>query len=118
MTAEESTEECPELQIMKALANVSYEELRDNCIAIPREHFWIEGPNGRHLCFVSDLLGPSLSQNSPDGMGIHTPDSLTDLAFQVSKGIQYLHEKGICHGGKRLILEHNCQSNPARPETG
>ncbi|KAI0841185.1 kinase-like domain-containing protein [Hypoxylon sp. FL0890] len=101
MTSEESVEECQELQITKALADVSYKELKDNYIAIPREHFWIEGPNGRHLCFVSDLLGPSLFQNSPDGMGIHTPDSLTDLTFQVSKGLQYLHNKGICHGDLR-----------------
>ncbi|KAI1137797.1 kinase-like domain-containing protein [Hypoxylon sp. FL0543] len=85
MTSEASVEECRELQITKTLAHVDYKELRDNYIALPREHFWIEGPNGRHLCFVSDLLGPSLSRNSPDGMGIHTPDSLTDLAFQLNK---------------------------------
>ncbi|KAI0152124.1 kinase-like domain-containing protein [Hypoxylon sp. NC0597] len=101
MTAEQSIEKCQELQIIKALANVSRKELRDNYIAIPREHFWTEGPNGRHLCLVSDLLGPSLSKNSPDGTGIHTPDFLTDLTFQVSKGLQYLHNKGICHGDLR-----------------
>ncbi|KAI2620634.1 hypothetical protein GGS26DRAFT_303196 [Hypomontagnella submonticulosa] len=100
LTAKESVEDCPELQILKALNDVCYKELRENCIAIPSEHFWIEGPNGRHLCFVSDLLGPSLFMNSPDGTGLHTPEFLTDLGFQVSKGLQYLHKRGICHGGK------------------
>ncbi|KAI0889308.1 kinase-like domain-containing protein [Annulohypoxylon maeteangense] len=101
MTAEESVEECPELRILKALADVSDKELRENHLNIPRDHFWINGPNGRHLCLVSDLLGPSLFMNHPDGMGIHTPELLTDITFQVSKGLQYLHRKGICHGDLR-----------------
>ncbi|XDG09199.1 hypothetical protein ABKA04_008814 [Annulohypoxylon sp. FPYF3050] len=98
MTATESVEECPEFRIMKVLADVSNNELRENHINVPREHFWIDGPNGRHLCFVSDLLGPSLFMNYPDGMGLHNQEELTDLTFQVSKGLQYLHRKGICHG--------------------
>ncbi|KAI1379630.1 kinase-like domain-containing protein [Hypoxylon crocopeplum] len=101
MTAEQSAEDCPELQIMKALGDIDQKELQENYIIIPDEYFWIEGPNGRHLCFVSELLGPNLFRNSPLGMGIHTPETLTDLTFQVSKGLQYLHQKGICHGDLR-----------------
>ncbi|KAI1482332.1 kinase-like domain-containing protein [Daldinia eschscholtzii] len=101
MTAEESEEDCPELRIMKALSEVSSQELDDNYIIIPHEHFWLQGPNGRHLCLVSDFLGPSLYWGSPLGTGIHTPEILTGLSFQVSKGLQYLHKKGICHGDLR-----------------
>ncbi|KAI0900073.1 kinase-like domain-containing protein [Annulohypoxylon nitens] len=101
MTAAESDEECPEFRILKILADVSDRELRENHISLPQDHFWIDGPNGRHLCFVSDLLGPSLFMNYPGGMGIHTPEALTDLIFQISKGLQYLHKKGICHGDLR-----------------
>ncbi|KAI1460383.1 kinase-like domain-containing protein [Annulohypoxylon moriforme] len=86
---------------MKYVADISHDELRDNYINIPRDHFWIEGPNGRHLCLISELLGPSLYMNYPDGMDIHTPESLTDLTSQVSKGLQFLHQKGICHGDLR-----------------
>ncbi|KAI2621188.1 kinase-like domain-containing protein [Hypoxylon sp. NC1633] len=96
MTAEQSAEDSPELQTLKRLADAGRKELNDNYVSIPHEHFWINGPNGRHLCFVSDLLGPSC--NSLLGIGIHTQDILTDMAFQVSKGLQYLHKKGICHG--------------------
>ncbi|KAI0852800.1 kinase-like domain-containing protein [Daldinia vernicosa] len=101
MTAEESIESCPELRIMEILSDVSRQELEDNYITIPHEYFWLQGPNGRHLCLVSDILGPSLFRNSPLGVGIYTPKVLTDLAFQVSKGLQYLHKKGICHGDLR-----------------
>ncbi|KAI1086376.1 kinase-like domain-containing protein [Rostrohypoxylon terebratum] len=101
ITAAESAEECPELQIFKALADVGDKELRESHINIPRDYFWIDGPNGRHLCFISDLLGPNLFMNHPDGIDIHTPELLTDLIFQVSKGLQYLHQKGICHGDLR-----------------
>ncbi|KAI1386761.1 kinase-like domain-containing protein [Hypoxylon trugodes] len=98
MVAEQSVEDCPELQVLNALSEVSRNELEENCVAIPKEHFWVEGPNGRHLCFVSDLYGPSLYLDSPLGTGIHTPGILTDFTFQICKGIQYLHTKGICHG--------------------
>ncbi|KAI1658351.1 kinase-like domain-containing protein [Daldinia decipiens] len=101
MTADESAEDCPELRIMKALGGISHQELQDNHIIIPHEYFWIQGPNGRHLCLVSDLLGPSLFRNSPLGTGLHTPEILTNLTYQVSKGLQYLHKKGICHGDLR-----------------
>ncbi|KAI1470909.1 kinase-like domain-containing protein [Daldinia caldariorum] len=101
MTAEESAEDCQELQIMKTLSDISREELSDNYIGIPHDYFWHQGPNGRHLCLVSDLLGPSLFRNSPLGTGLHTPEILTDLTFQIIKGLQYLHKKGICHGDLR-----------------
>ncbi|KAI0111722.1 kinase-like domain-containing protein [Daldinia grandis] len=101
MAADESIEECPELQIMKALSDISRRELEDNHIIIPHEYFWLQGPNGRHLCLISNLLGPSLFRNSPLGTGFHTPEILTNLTYQVSKGLQYLHKKGICHGDLR-----------------
>ncbi|KAI8965560.1 kinase-like domain-containing protein [Daldinia sp. FL1419] len=101
MTAETSVEGCPELHIMEVLSDVSRRELEENHVIIPREYFWLEGPNGRHLCLVSDLLGPSLFRNSPLGTGIHTPELLTDLSFQIAKGLQYLHGKGVCHGDLR-----------------
>ncbi|OTA99768.1 hypothetical protein M426DRAFT_67161 [Hypoxylon sp. CI-4A] len=106
LTADQSVEGCPEFQAFKLLRGIDRKELEENCISIPHDYFWIDGPNGHHLCFVSDVLGPNLFMNTPDGQGVHTPEYLINLNFQVSKGLQYLHGKGICHGGEIQMFRH------------
>ncbi|KAI1081661.1 kinase-like domain-containing protein [Whalleya microplaca] len=97
MAADVSTEDCPDLMVLKAVAGCTREELDDNHIALPLEYFWTQGPNGRHLCFVSDVLGAH-GCIPPPGTGQHTAEILTDLSYQVAKGVRFLHSKGICHG--------------------
>ena len=71
---------------------------------IPRllDHFYHDGSNGRSLFLVLERLGPSI------WFAIH--EALTDwrldlsLSRQVSRqlilAIDYLHDRGIVHGGK------------------
>lgn len=99
LAADKSSEENPELVTMNLLADVPGEELELNHIGLPFHHFWIEGPNGRHLCLVSDLYG-SFGCVPPAGAGQHVPWILDNLCFQLGEGVKYLHDKGICHGGK------------------
>ncbi|KAI0000593.1 kinase-like domain-containing protein [Xylariaceae sp. FL0662B] len=97
LVAKESTELRPELTVLRVLKNTSYDELQDNHIATPREHFWIDGPNGHHLCLVMPLLGPRLrgfTKNIDRGQ----PDTLKSYCFQVTKALAFLHSKKLCHG--------------------
>ena len=57
LAADISTPANPELSLLTALAEFSEGELNDNYVLIPSEHFWMDGVNGRHLCFVSAVLG-------------------------------------------------------------
>lgn len=69
------------------------------------DSFYVDGPNGRHLCVVAELLGPkvsSVAESCPDyRLGGH-------LARQVSRqlllAVDYLHTCGIAHGGRAKIL--------------
>ncbi|KAH6652778.1 kinase-like domain-containing protein, partial [Truncatella angustata] len=92
----DSNENCPELRLLEQLAGISVEELEENHIFLAREYFWLSGPNGRHLCLVNPLLGPSI--RDVEDVGLHTPELLTDICFQICKAISFLHSKGICHG--------------------
>jgi serine/threonine-protein kinase SRPK3 len=40
---------------------LDFVEADGECRAVPREHFWHDGPNGRHLCLVLPVLGPRAS---------------------------------------------------------
>ena len=42
------------------MARFSRDELTSNYIEVPLETFWIDGPNGRHLCSVMHVLGDNL----------------------------------------------------------
>ncbi len=62
-----------------------------------QRHFWIEGPNGRHLALVFRVLGPSLSRLSHWQIRLHTRLAQS-IVLQVTQGLEYLHSEGICHG--------------------
>jgi hypothetical protein len=60
------------------------------------EHFWVVGPNGRHLCAAQPLLGPSVSE-----IAFHyrnEPLFLRDVCQQMAKAVHLLHKKGLYHG--------------------
>ena len=60
-------------------------------------HFWLDGPNGKHLIQVSKASGPSVSQISQ--WSIRIRESLArKIALKVTQGLAYLHSRGICHG--------------------
>ncbi|KAI1436491.1 kinase-like domain-containing protein [Xylaria sp. CBS 124048] len=95
--AEKSSTSHPEVTALRLFEGIPRQELRANHIFPIREHFWLEGPNGRHLCFVVEVLGPAISY-SLEGIGLDTPDLITDFCFQAAKSLKYLHDKKICHG--------------------
>jgi serine/threonine-protein kinase SRPK3 len=67
----------------------------------PLGQFWFDGPNGRHLCEVLPVLGPSISNTSHDKCRIR-PSISRKLAFQAARALAYLHSQGLCHGGKLI----------------
>ncbi|KAI2628222.1 kinase-like domain-containing protein [Xylaria nigripes] len=100
LQAEVSSTSHPELTALRLFEGLDRRELRSNRLLMVEEHFWIDGPNGRHLCFVVQVLGPAISYALP-GVDLDTPDLLTDLCFQASQIMKYLHDKKICHGDFR-----------------
>ena len=55
--ADASDEDCAELMLLH-LKDLDFDQPGGKHIALPMDHFWIEGPNGRHLCLVLPVLGP------------------------------------------------------------
>ncbi|KAI0875758.1 kinase-like domain-containing protein [Hypoxylon argillaceum] len=95
--AEKSTETHPEIVALRLFEGINRRELQSNYIFPIEEHFWVDGPNGRHLCFVVQVLGPPIS-HSLRGIDLDASDHLADLCLQAGKGLKYLHDKKICHG--------------------
>ncbi|CAJ2509486.1 Uu.00g145120.m01.CDS01 [Anthostomella pinea] len=97
--ARDSTEDHPELKAIHLLDGISREELKQQHIFSPLRHFWIRGPNGHHLSFVSEVLAPLL----PLYAFVRKPqDKIASYCLQVSRAVQFLHKRGICHGDIRM----------------
>ncbi|KAH8196142.1 hypothetical protein TruAng_009677 [Truncatella angustata] len=77
----------------------SLKEIEANHIALPLEDFWIDGPNGRHLCFIMPVLGPSVDiwRGSLNRLAPETGTRSRVVCKQIAEAIRFLHEKGICH---------------------
>ena len=96
MIADASKDDCVELKLLKKTWDM--EQVGGKQIAIPRDHFWIDGPNGHHLCLVLPVLGPRVSEiwNT-----FKDPSTLSrKIAPQVVHGLQILHSHNVCHGGQ------------------
>jgi serine/threonine-protein kinase SRPK3 len=95
--ADESREKSSELRLVNQ-EGLDFGEAGGECIAVPREHFWHDGPNGRHLCLVLPVLGPRVS--ALWGKFEDPARVSRDITLQITRGLHFLHKNGICHGGE------------------
>ncbi|KAI0846991.1 kinase-like protein [Daldinia vernicosa] len=100
-SASHSSDDCPDLQAIRIIEAQSQgiDELNDNNIMIARQTFFIESPNGRHLCFVLPVAGPRF----PDWKHKIGEDfgRLKKISYQLTKALAFLHSKRIGHGDFR-----------------
>ncbi|KAJ9155232.1 Kinase-like protein [Pleurostoma richardsiae] len=69
-----------------------------NLFAMVDRQFWIDGPNGRHLCLVSQVLSPDLSKLSKGIYSRLKPAFARRAALQAARALAQLHSNGLCHG--------------------
>ncbi|KAI0148390.1 kinase-like domain-containing protein [Xylariaceae sp. FL1272] len=92
--AEESLESRTDIKINRLFTDqgIKFPTWESHHIALPREHFWIEGPNGKHCCMVLPLLGPPIKCRVKAN-----PTLVRKLMRQVADGVKFLHDQGIVH---------------------
>jgi serine/threonine protein kinase len=88
-----------DLKILKHLAK-HVERPGANFVDIPIEDFWITGPNGKHLCIVSEVAGPSIAHLTRTyGTRIDLVDARR-MALQITQCLAFLHSEkvSVAHG--------------------
>ncbi|RYP51048.1 hypothetical protein DL768_003548 [Monosporascus sp. mg162] len=68
-------------------------------LVLPSETFWIDGPNGRHLCSVMPVLGPRVTWWK-DELGADYA-RVDKMSYQFTEGLSFLHQMGVAHGDFR-----------------
>lgn len=61
-----------------------------------------EGPNGVHLCIVTEVLGPTLGSDVEElyPNEIFPAEIATRFVYQLGLGVRFLHKRGVVHGGE------------------
>ena len=94
-----SSEDNNELKIHAHLKQKAEQGQKVSSVAALLDSFWIEGPNGKHLCLAFELSGPSIASLSYHwGTRKIRPDVVRDLASQSAKSLQELHAAGVVYG--------------------
>lgn len=69
-----------------------------------QDRFVLRGPNGNHSCYVTALARCSIS-GAKDGSyrRIFQAKTARSLVMQLVLAVDYIHSKGVVHGGKSFI---------------
>lgn len=69
------------------------------------DEFLFDGPNGRHLCLVTDAAGNNLAVSKEFSPNYMFPvEAAQSLCAQLISSVVYIHASGICHGGLRYLI--------------
>ena len=90
---------------LDALIASTHNVVRHNIQTI-KDSFIKKGPNGTHVCLVSQLAGPSLYAMSFFGRKRLRGDLAREVAKQTAAVVELMHSAGVAHGGS-LTLFHD-----------
>ncbi|KAI0100272.1 kinase-like domain-containing protein [Nemania sp. FL0031] len=101
-SASHSSEECGDLKAIKLMKEngVSEHQLEENHVAMALETFFIDTPNGRHLCTVLPVFGPRAHDWRTEELQLDGRRT-KNICYQITKGLSFLHNNGLCHGDFR-----------------
>ena len=76
------------------------------------DEFFVHGPNGRHLCLVSEVAGCSVAESKEASTTWMFPVKIARaIAAQTTMGLAYIHSCGIIHAGKGQYTSVHSQSS-------
>lgn len=98
------SKDCPEVEILRRLRNSDEHQGKAYVMSL-LDHFYIEGSNGKHLCVVSEVAGPSIKQFNEcpgfkSGSRRLRGRVARKVALQATEGLAFIHGAGVVHGGR------------------
>jgi len=97
--------ELHELEYLQLIRGQNVQHSGHSHVIQLRDHFYHEGPNGKHICIVTELLSEDLTSFSRRWKYDRIPQPLAKvITRQIILGLDYLHNScGILHTGAYII---------------
>lgn len=110
----EASKTSSEGQILRLLSDAKISHPGRSYVSSISDEFSINGPNGRHLCLVSEPARCSVAASKEASTNWMFPIEVArTVAAQVILGLHYIHSRGVVHGGgqpswnlRNLMLTH------------
>jgi len=97
------SEKSSESKILRLLSSGKQDHQGRAYVSSLLDEFIIRGPNGHHVCIVSEAAGCSVAQSKEASMTWKFPVNVArSIAAQVLLGLDYIHSCGVVHGGKSV----------------
>lgn len=105
VVAEHSHEHNHELEILQAInQNGDPAHPGHKHVSHLLNSFYHEGPNGRHLCLVLELLGPKISEIAEARPNYRLEGRLARrISSQLLFAVDYIQACGVAHGGRPKV---------------
>ncbi|KAF8466328.1 kinase-like domain-containing protein [Kalaharituber pfeilii] len=93
-----------ELRVLSHLSNSDHLHEGVNHVLKTLNHFYHIGPNGKHLCLVTEVMGPNISdlvmgpRRRLDDLARYPKHIVQQITRQLLLGLAYIHSKRIVHG--------------------
>jgi serine/threonine-protein kinase SRPK3 len=89
-----------ESRILHLLADAHTESSEPNYLLEILDDFYFDGPNGRHLCVVSEpAIGRGVGAFKDEETNLYSLTTARIIATQVILGLKQIHISGVVHGG-------------------
>ena len=94
---------------MNEIQTLDYLKYRENShpgrqyISFLYENFRFNGPNGTHICLVTEVLGPTLAHLVSLGKQLRAATA-QKVSRQFVQAVAYLHSEDVIHGGASSVL--------------
>lgn len=72
-------------------------------LLLPQNSFEHEGPNGRHLCIVTQVAGPNIYATIDNSGPLSLPQAAR-ASLAVCEGLACMHRYGVGHGGRQQTI--------------
>lgn len=96
-----TSKDCSESKILRILNSGKPDHPGRAYVSSLLNEFIVNGPNGRHLCIVSEAAGCSLAQSKEASMSWKFPaNAARAIAAQLLLGLDYIHSCGVVHSGR------------------
>ena len=82
----------------------------------PLNEFHVDRPNGRRLCLIAEVVGPSILEvKSAAEHGMLPIEAAQNITAQLALGLSYVHSYSVVHGGQispmhRLLIRSRKRS--------
>ena len=94
-----------EVEVWNSLMNSHTMHPGRTMISMLEDHFEVEGPNGRHRCYVASPARSSVDAALPI---CYTVETARVIVAQLLMAVAYLHSSGFVHGGNCVYPTLTC----------